>query len=41
MALLDESELDAEAICRKALGIAANICIYTNDNIVIETLESE
>lgn len=40
MALLDETELDAEAITRRALGIAANICIYTNDNTVIETLEA-
>jgi ATP-dependent HslUV protease subunit HslV len=40
-ALLDESELDAEAICRKSLSIAADICIYTNDNIVIESLKSE
>jgi len=39
MAYLDGTELDAETIVRKSLGIAANICIYTNDNIVIETLE--
>lgn len=39
MALLDETELDAEAIVRRSLGIAADICIYTNSNIVIETLE--
>ncbi len=41
MAYLDGTELDAETIVRKSLGIAANICIYTNDNIVIETLEIE
>lgn len=41
MALLAETELDAEAIVRRSLGIAAEICIYTNDNLVIETLESD
>jgi len=41
MAYLDGTELDAETIVRKSLGIAANICIYTNDNIVVETLEIE
>lgn len=39
MAYLDGSELDAEQIVRKSLGIAADICIYTNNNIVIETLD--
>jgi ATP-dependent HslUV protease subunit HslV len=39
MAYLDGSELDAETIVRKSLGIASDICIYTNDNIIIETLE--
>jgi len=38
-ALLDY-ESDAEAICRKAMGIAAEICVYTNDQLTIETLES-
>jgi ATP-dependent HslUV protease subunit HslV len=37
-ALLDATSLDAEAIVRKSLGIAADICIYTNKEIVIETL---
>jgi len=39
MALLANTDLDAEAITRRALGIAADICIYTNDNVVVETLE--
>jgi ATP-dependent HslUV protease subunit HslV len=39
MALLDATELDAETIVRRSLGIAADICICTNANIVIETLE--
>lgn len=37
-ALLDSSELSAEEIVRKSLEIAASICVYTNDNIVVETL---
>ena len=38
-ALLD-TDLDAEAIARKAMAIAAEICVYTNDNLVIESLPS-
>ncbi|MBW7931191.1 MAG: ATP-dependent protease subunit HslV [Gammaproteobacteria bacterium] len=37
-ALLDHSELGAAEIVRQALGIAADICIYTNHNLTIETL---
>jgi ATP-dependent HslUV protease subunit HslV len=37
-ALTDVEGLDAEAIARKALKIAAGICIYTNENITIESL---
>jgi ATP-dependent HslUV protease subunit HslV len=37
-ALLDIDGLDAEAIARKAMGIAAGICIYTNTNLTIESL---
>lgn len=36
-ALLD-LDLTAEQIARKAMKIAADICIYTNENIVIESL---
>jgi ATP-dependent HslUV protease subunit HslV len=39
MALLKNTELDAEAITREALGIAADICIYTNANLTIEKLD--
>jgi ATP-dependent HslUV protease, peptidase subunit HslV len=39
-ALLD-SGLDAEGIARKAMAIAASICVYTNDEVVIETLDSK
>ena len=37
---LIESEQDAEAIVRKSLDIAAEICIYTNRNVVVETIET-
>ena len=37
-ALLDSTDLDARTIVEKALGIAAEICVFTNRNIVIETL---
>ena len=39
MAYLEGTDLGAEEIVRKSLGIAADICIYTNDNIIIETLD--
>jgi ATP-dependent HslUV protease, peptidase subunit HslV len=38
---LADTDLDAEAIVRKSLGIAADICVYTNANLVIESLETE
>ncbi len=37
-ALLEHSNLDARAIVEKSLDIAADICIYTNRNLVIEEL---
>jgi ATP-dependent HslUV protease, peptidase subunit HslV len=37
-ALLENTELDARAIVENALGIAADICVFTNRNLVIETL---
>ena len=37
-ALVRHSSLDAEAIAREALGIAAEICIYTNDRIHVEMI---
>ena len=33
-------DLDAEAVVRRAMGIAADICVYTNGNLVIEKIES-
>ena len=38
-ALID-SDADAEAIARKAMQIAADICVYTNQNIVVESLDA-
>ena len=37
-ALVSHSELDAKAIVTEAMHIAAGICVYTNDNITVETL---
>ena len=38
-ALMD-TPASAEEIARKAMGIAAEICVYTNTNVVVEMLES-
>ena len=38
-ALID-TNLGAEEIARKAMSIAADICVYTNRNIILEALES-
>ncbi|HEY8264656.1 MAG TPA: ATP-dependent protease subunit HslV [Methyloceanibacter sp.] len=35
------TDLDAETIARRAMAIAAQICVYTNDNVVIESLDSK
>ncbi len=37
-ALVENTNLNAQEIVKKALGIAANICIYTNTNLTIESL---
>jgi ATP-dependent HslUV protease subunit HslV len=37
-ALIDRKDLDAEAIARKALAIAASVCVFTNTNVTVETL---
>jgi ATP-dependent HslUV protease, peptidase subunit HslV len=34
-------DLDAEAIARRSLEIAAEICVYTNRNVVIEAIDSK
>jgi len=37
-ALMDRDDLDAEAIARRAMKIAAGICIYTNESVTVESL---
>jgi ATP-dependent HslUV protease subunit HslV len=37
-ALLENTELGARDIVEKALGIAADICVYTNQNVIVEEL---
>ena len=39
LALLQNTELEAKQIAERALNIAADICIYTNRNLVIEELK--
>ncbi|TWG88971.1 HslV component of HslUV peptidase [Mesorhizobium sp. J18] len=39
-ALID-TDMDAEEIARRAMKIAADICVYTNDNVIVETLDAE
>jgi ATP-dependent HslUV protease, peptidase subunit HslV len=40
-ALMENTDLSARDIVEKSLNIAADICIYTNHNLTIETLDSE
>jgi ATP-dependent HslUV protease subunit HslV len=37
-ALMDREDLSAEAITRRALAIAASLCVFTNENLIVETL---
>ena len=39
-ALID-TDLDAEEIARKAMKIAADICVFTNENLIVETLDTK
>ena len=39
-ALIDRDELSAEEIARKSMKIAADICVYTNENLTVESLEA-
>ncbi len=36
--LLEKTELSAEEIARKAMAIAADICVYTNGNLTVEKI---
>ena len=38
LALRYNTDLDTEDIAKKALEIASKICVYTNNNITVETL---
>jgi len=37
---LMEYEDDAETLARKAMGIAAEVCVFTNGNLTIETMDA-
>ena len=37
-ALLENTELSAEEIVRKAMKIAADLCVFTNHNLTVETV---
>ena len=37
-ALMDREDMDAEAIARKSMQIAADICVYTNESVVLEAV---
>jgi ATP-dependent HslUV protease subunit HslV len=39
LALADATELDAEDIARRAMKIAEQVCVYTNSNVTLETIE--
>ena len=38
-ALTENTDLDAKSIVEKAMGIAADICIYTNRNLILDELK--
>lgn len=38
-ALIDVDGMDAEAIARKAMAVAAEICVYTNAHLTLEVIE--
>jgi ATP-dependent HslUV protease subunit HslV len=38
---LYDTDMDAETVARKAMAIAADICVYTNGNLIIESLNAE
>jgi ATP-dependent HslUV protease subunit HslV len=37
---IDEYEEDAERIARRAMAVAAEICVFTNDRVTVETIEN-
>jgi ATP-dependent HslUV protease subunit HslV len=38
---LFDTDTDAETVARKAMAIAADICVYTNSNVTLESLDAE
>ena len=40
-ALLENTDLPAEAVAKKALLIASSICVFTNDHITVEVIGRE
>jgi ATP-dependent protease subunit hslV len=40
-ALLQNTDLSAQDIALKALHIAADICVYTNHNVIVEEIKKE
>ena len=37
---LSDYEEDAETIARKAMQVAADICVFTNGNVTVETVDN-
>ncbi len=37
-AMMDREDMDADAVARKAMAIAADICVYTNTNLTVESI---
>jgi ATP-dependent HslUV protease subunit HslV len=37
---LDDYEDDAEKIARRAMAVAAEVCVFTNDRVTVETIEA-
>ncbi len=40
-ALIDQKDLSAEDIVRRSMKVAADICIYTNENVTLESLSTK
>ena len=39
-ALADRDDMSAEDIARKSMKVAADICIYTNESLTLESLDT-
>jgi ATP-dependent HslUV protease, peptidase subunit HslV len=37
---LADTDMDAEAVARRAMQIASEICVYTNSNVIVEALDA-